>query len=166
MANKYRCENGCCMLEISPYVPNPFYKTAKKRRKAGVFIYDPNTKKVLIVQSRGKLWGSPKGTLEIGESDRACAIREVKEETGLTVDPINFHKASIINNKAIYYYLEMPCCDVHVQSHVCNNDANGIGWINIDCLEKCVKSGNIKLNKHFIKMIDRFLGKKIDDQKE
>lgn len=159
MSNKYRCENGCCTLEINPYVPNSLHKTIRKRKKAGVFIYDPETDKVLLVQSRGQLWGPPKGTLEIGESDRMCAIREVKEETGLNINYKDFSKATIINNRAIYYYLEQPACEVHVQDHIYNNDANGIGWIKIDCLDKCVRNGNIILSKHCIKVFQKFKNK-------
>ena len=154
--SKYRCENGCCMLEINPYNPNPFQRTVRKGKKAGVFIYDPDTDKVLLVQSRGQLWGPPKGTREKNESDRVCAVREVKEETGLDVDEKKFSKAVIINNRAIYYYLEHPYCDVHVQDHVYNNDANGIGWIKMDCLEKCVRNGNIVLSKHSARVFQRF----------
>lgn len=157
--SKYRCENGCCMLEIKNYTANPSYNSSRKRRKAGVFIYDPNTDKVLLVQSRGQLWGPPKGTLEIGESDRICAVREVKEETGLSVNEKNFSRAAIIHNRAIYYYLEHPVCDVTVQDHIHNNDANGIGWIKLECLEKCVRNGNIVLSKHCIKVFQRFKNK-------
>ena len=156
---KYKCENGCCMIKISPYTHNLFQKTVHSHNKAGVFIYDPNTDKVLIVQSRGQLWGPPKGTLEIGETDRVCAIREVKEETGLDISDKDFTRAITINNRATYYYLERPECEVQVQDHIHNNDVNGIGWIKLDCLEKCVQNGNIVLSKHCIKVFQKFMNK-------
>jgi len=147
-------------LEIKPYTQYSTYqRTVCNRKKAGVFIYDPETDKVLLVQSRGQLWGPPKGTLEIGESDRMCAVREVKEETGLDVNHEDFSKAAIINNRAIYYYLELPSREIHVQDHVYNNDANGIGWIKIDCLENCVRNGNIVLSRHCSKVFEKFKNK-------
>ena len=39
---------------------------------------------VLLINERGNFWGFPKGTIEQGEDARSAAIREIKEETGLT----------------------------------------------------------------------------------
>ena len=59
------CSNNCCSLKIEPYV-NKFNKFNNKqkfnKKKAGVMLYDSEKQKVLIVQSRGRLWGLPKGT--------------------------------------------------------------------------------------------------------
>jgi len=134
------------------------YKHDNKRRyKAGVFIYDPVKKKVLLVQSRGHLWGPPKGTMNDSESVEECAIREVKEETGLDVDPRNFTNFVSIKNRATYYYMEMEQCPVEAQVHIPGNDANGIGWINIDCLDELIGSDNISINQHCRHIIQKFL---------
>lgn len=148
--DKIICPNGCCTIKIKPYKQQNkiYYKIPTRRRKAGVFIYDPNTDKVLLIQSRGNLWGAPKGTLHYGETERKCAIREVKEETGLDISYDDFTKATKIHNNSIYFYLEMNECDVTVQDHIYDNDANGIGWIKINCLEKFIENGNININKH------------------
>ena len=37
--------------------------------------------------------------------------------------------------------------DVNVQPSI-DNDANGIGWINLDCLASLITNGNITVNKH------------------
>lgn len=144
------CPNGCCKMKVKPYtVPKDSYqKNRRYRRKAGVFIYDPNNDKVLLVQSRGNLWGAPKGTLQYGEDDRQCAVREVKEETGLMISENDFSRATKICNMAIYFYLEMNECEVNIQDNTFDNDANGIGWIKPDCLNQLVENGNITLNKH------------------
>lgn len=146
----FKCPDGCCTLKIKHYITpnNLFDENRRHRRKAGVFIYDPKNDKVLIVQSRGHLWGLPKGTLKYGESERLCAVREVKEETGLNVSEDDFTKAVKIHNIAIYFYLEMDECNVCVQDDVFNNDANGVGWIKPHCLYKCVNNGNISLSQH------------------
>ena len=144
------CPNGCCKIKVKPYTTPKFSfeKVHRRRKKAGVFIYDPKTDKVLLIQSRGNFWGPPKGTLQFGESERQCAIREVKEETGLNISDDDFTKAAKIRNCSIYFYMEMDECDVTVQDHIPGNDANGIGWIKPDCLEKCIENGNIQVNQH------------------
>ena len=82
----FLCVDGCCKIQIKEYKHQFLYSKNKiNKKKAGVFIYDPNTNKVLIVQSRGNLWGAPKGTLEYGETNIECAIIEVEEETGLII---------------------------------------------------------------------------------
>jgi len=40
----------------------------------------------LVIQSLGGLWGFPKGHLEEGETIEQAALREVKEETNLTIN--------------------------------------------------------------------------------
>lgn len=86
----YQCNNKCCNYKVMPYTKNfPIqYQKNKdiKIRKAGSFIYNNNSKKVLLVQSRGQMWGSPKGSLKDFEEPLECAIREVKEETGIDLD--------------------------------------------------------------------------------
>ena len=53
----------------------------KKIIAAGGLVSNENDELLLIFR-RGK-WDLPKGKLDEGESIEACAIREVKEETGL-----------------------------------------------------------------------------------
>jgi len=146
----FKCPEGCCEIKISNYIKKKhsenFFK--KGNKKAGVFIYDPKKNKVLLVQSRGNLWGIPKGTLEYGETERICAIREVKEETGLEISEGSFIKSVKIYNNAEYFYIHLDECEVKVQKHIIGNDANGIGWIKPSCLEKFIKNGNISVNKH------------------
>lgn len=152
----YLCNNECCRLQIDKYVKLQINTYYKKRKKAGVFIYDPNSKKILLVQSRGNLWGPPKGGVNQNETERNCAVREVKEETGLDIEMNDFTKAIKIKNKAIYFYLEKPECEVNIQKEL-GNDANGIGWIKTDCLYNSVEKGEINLSKHCYIVLKRFL---------
>ena len=154
----YSCLDNCCTIQIEQYNPVFHHRHDNKRRyKAGVFICDPTTRKILLVQSRGRLWGPPKGTMDDDESVEDCAIREVKEETGLDVEPKNFTDFVSIKNRATYYYMEMSQCPVKVQDHIPGNDANGIGWINIDCLDKLIKNGDVNITQHCRHIIQKFL---------
>ena len=157
----YFCKNKCCKIYIKPYKhPDNFNISYKSNyRKAGVFIFDPIQNRVLLVQSRGHLFGPPKGTLNIDEPDHIGAIREVKEETGIDVYFEDFQKSINIRNRAIYYYLEIPVCKIKVQDTIKDNDANGITWIKLDCLEQEIIDGNIVLNHHakivFLKLLNK-----------
>lgn len=164
MLRTYLCDKGCCSIKIKIISPQTFRRRRRGNcNKSGVFIYDPKEDRVLLVQSRGHLWGPPKGTLEIenDETDIECAIREVMEETGLTVRVEDFSRATKIRNKAIYYYTERDSCDICVQEHdnTEKNDANGITWIKLDCLEKCILDGKIVLNHHCKLLFKRFLNR-------
>ena len=146
----YKCSNGCCSIKIMNYHRPNEYHLKIRRKKAGIFVYDPDKDSVLLVQSRGFLWGCPKGSINKEESEKECAIRETKEESGLDIDSSEFIKAVKVKNKALYYYVERKQKDVTVQKHVDDekNDANGITWIKIKCLEEEVKKGRIGLNQH------------------
>jgi hypothetical protein len=155
----FLCRDGCCKIQIKEYKQQLLDSKNKiNKKKAGVFIYDPITNKVLIVQSRGNLWGAPKGTIEYGETNIECAIREVEEETGLIIYQKMLNESFIICNQATYFYLEMNECDVKVQDNCLQNDVNGIGWIKLECLRKCIKLGNISINQHFRVLLIKLLG--------
>ena len=50
------------------------------KRQAGLLVNDNDD--LLFIYRRGK-WDLPKGKIDPGESPEICAVREVKEETGL-----------------------------------------------------------------------------------
>jgi 8-oxo-dGTP pyrophosphatase MutT (NUDIX family) len=169
MARVYSCKKGCCTIQELARV----IAYSKKRRgncpKAGVFIYDPEEKRVLLVQSRGQLWGVPKGTLEVDKFENVteCAVREVKEETGITIDSSQFLYSVRIKNRAVYFYAELAYFPVSIQESIESiestgntdeNDANGITWIKLDCLNDFIDEGNIILSHHCRVLFLKILG--------
>lgn len=163
IVNTYHCDDGCCKIYIQHSDKKSYIKPDRNYKKAGVFIYDPEQDKILLVQSRGNLFGPPKGSLNFGESNTDCAVREVKEETGIDINSNNFLKAFHIKNRATYFYVEMKANDIFVQNQILSNnqtnDANGITWIKMSCLEKAVQSGNISLNNYAKIGFIHFFGK-------
>ena len=149
MMSAFPCHNGCCMIQREPYVKKVHDSVIRRRMmKAGAFMDDPIEDRVLLVQSRGRLWGCPKGTSNVDESIVHCAIREVKEETGLDIEEKDFKRVIKVQNKAVYYYIERPVCDVQIQNTVPDNDANGICWIKPTCLENGIRNGDISVSQH------------------
>lgn len=72
-------------------------------RSAGTMVYRVrnNKKEFLIVQGRrGKVWEFPKGNIEKGESPKDAAIRETREEAGLSVKILEGFKHDIHYNPA------------------------------------------------------------------
>ena len=55
------------------------------RPSVSAVIFDRRRRLLLQQRSDGGQWGLPGGSVEIGESVREAAIREVREETGLRV---------------------------------------------------------------------------------
>lgn len=56
-------------------------------KSCGAIIF--NEGKVLVVKQTSGFYGFPKGHVEIGETEKETAIREVKEETGLDIKIIS-----------------------------------------------------------------------------
>ena len=79
------------------------------------------------------------------------------EETGLTIAPSDFINTYHVNNKGTYFHVKMNECEVQVQTEILDNDANGIGWINLNCLHDLINKNVITLNKHTIILLQKFL---------
>ena len=156
-----QCTDKCCNLLCKNFEGvvderRDFLKY--KKMKGGGILYDIDTNRVLIVQSRAKLWGFPKGTIENNEEIEDCAMREIKEETGINVSIDKNTKFLSENNKrCIYYILFHKVCNVFLQNGDINNDATGIGWVDIKCLRKMLNNNIIRFNKQSLLIFNKFL---------
>lgn len=79
------------------------------RRKSG------NLEFLLIKNRRGGNWGFPKGHIERGENEFETALREVREETGLSVSLLEgfrslseYHPRGRIFKQVVFFLAEMP----------------------------------------------------------
>jgi 8-oxo-dGTP pyrophosphatase MutT (NUDIX family) len=86
------------------------------RRRCG------NTEFLLIQNKNGGNWGFPKGHVEVGETERETAMREVREETGLEISPMDgfrivseYHPRGRIIKKVIFFLAEMNGEEVTIQ---------------------------------------------------
>lgn len=60
-----------------------FFKQFNKLKTAGGLVYHPASQKYLWIKRLG-YWDLPKGKIEQGESSKEAAIREIREECGLS----------------------------------------------------------------------------------
>ncbi len=128
-----------------------------KQKKAGIVYYNKSLHKILIIQSRGNLWGIPKGTCKFGETIKDCAIREFNEETGIKIEPVEIENCKTVLIGTCTYFCFETNLDYNFDNftksnNIENNDVSGIGFINVNCLIK----SNLKLNLHLRKILDRF----------
>jgi ADP-ribose pyrophosphatase YjhB (NUDIX family) len=143
-----KCLGGCCNILTYEY---DYSKDSTVilddvRNKAGVVIYNQDEDSILIVQSRGNLWGIPKGTMEHTEQALECAVREVFEETGLDVSNCKIKNTFIIDQSTYYMIEYQP-----VYSQITlprNTDVNSVTWIKVKCMNKMINKGLIRLTKH------------------
>lgn len=157
----FTCPNNCCLIMVAneaPYTYKSGDKYYSSHQKAGAFIYDKQTESVLLVQSRGVFWGVPKGGLEKNETFPECAVREVKEETGVDICPTDFLYTTKIQQRSMYYYVEKSALSCQCKLNLDRvNDANGITWIKVKCLKEMVDKNMLILNYQSKVLFHRFL---------
>jgi ADP-ribose pyrophosphatase YjhB (NUDIX family) len=162
MQETIKCSNQCCTLQIEPYIEKQKDHIRKGNcKKSGICLFDPESEKILLVMSKGNLWGIPKGSLEMDkfESYEEGALRELEEETGIFMNKEELFFNTNVTPNALYFYSEMKEIEVKVQN-MDNNDANGIGWIKLKCLEDLIKKEIISLNYHTKIILRNFFGRK------
>lgn len=126
------------------------------KRGAGVFIYDPITDAILLVQSWGRKWGPPKGHCDSdAEPYEACALRELLEETGFSTEQDKFQKCTRVYRYKIYFS-ELDQ-ETHNVFKNLDKEITGIQWYPRTELMQLILTRRIKMNIVGIISFERFL---------
>ena len=153
---RMQCACKTCNFQVTPYTAPPHIKTASGQhgmRKAGALLYDQATRRICLVQSRGNLWGCPKGSLLESEEFVEGAKREVEEETGIQLQDADLHTPLWISPTVVYYYVERSYRDGGELQYLTGNDANGLVWIKMTCLRDLLREDKIRITSHTRKAI-------------
>ena len=80
-------DKTCCEKMVTWPATRKWQDNGERRRKrAGIILTHETTGKVLLVQNFGNKWSFPKGGIESGETAREAARRELREETGISLE--------------------------------------------------------------------------------
>jgi 8-oxo-dGTP pyrophosphatase MutT (NUDIX family) len=153
------CLRKCCFLrQINNSEKKEFENTNEKYIKedskdvvcAGVCVICPNG--ILVNQSHHLFWGLPKGLCETDECLIDCAVRELKEETGLHLDKKDLHshvfsfRYSNLNRKIIiFFYITKKEIELCNSTNVFN-DSTGYGFIKPLCFLELCYNGKLEIN--------------------
>ena len=144
-----KCVGGCCSMFSTEYnAENQEKSWIVGNPKAGALLFDETNNAVLLVQSRGNLWGISKGSLERGETPIDGAIREVMEETGIDISTCDFSKSVVLYNLSTYFFIPHATCEVSIKDEVVGNDVTAVAWLRIPCLKILINNNDIRLTKH------------------
>lgn len=131
-------------------------------------VTDEHGRIVLVHRKDNGLWALPGGGMELGESIEDCAIREVKEETGLDIQITGL--VGIYTNP--HHVIEYTDGEVRQQFSLCyrttliggqlayDGESTDIGWIEphkIETLEMH-PSMRLRINHYFEKRDTPYLG--------
>mmetsp|Transcript_32187 Transcript_32187/g.63865 ORF Transcript_32187/g.63865 Transcript_32187/m.63865 type:complete len:533 (+) Transcript_32187:46-1644(+) len=104
-----------------------------------IMLNPPMTKAVLVCDYNGKSWTFPRGKINENESEFACALREVQEETGF--DPTPFcreedHLLSFIDGKQIKLFVACSVPESTAFTILTRKEISEVAFHPLDALPK------------------------------
>lgn len=111
-------------------VPAP---QTKDVRAAGVVVFGPRRRILVVHRPRYDDWSFPKGKLDLGEHAVAAAVREAAEETGLHVRltrPLTDQRYPVVAGmKTVHYWTGRAVGDDDVGGYLVNEEIDDVRWV-------------------------------------
>lgn len=102
---------------------------------------DDYPRKFLLVRGvKAGKWGFPKGHLKDGELAQACALRELKEETGLVLAPYSFQGTRKLF-AGEYFCYKVQECELYPED---TREINAVGWFTMEEMESLETNADVK----------------------
>jgi 8-oxo-dGTP pyrophosphatase MutT (NUDIX family) len=135
-----------------------------EERSAGAVVYnegEPEGRRFLLLLNGGR-WDFPKGNVEEGETELQTALREVKEETGLTQISVipgfrrlieyNYRKdGRNVHKQVVYLLAKTRNREVKISF-----EHQGFGWFSY---EEAVERASYENSKATLLAAEKFIGK-------
>ncbi|MGH2707462.1 MAG: NUDIX domain-containing protein [Actinomycetota bacterium] len=141
------------------HIDNPNAPPANSLVPAASAIVCDDDKILLLRRSDNSLWTIPGGAMEIGETIRQTVTREVREETGLDVEPISIvgvysdpgHVVEFSNGEVRQQFSICFVCRIIGGSPSPGPEATKVGFFAHEDIERLPMADSIRLRiRHFL----------------
>ena len=122
----------------------------KKEKSCGaiVFYLKDNKEQILLIKhSNSGHWSFPKGHVEAGETEVETAVREIKEETGVSVnidtrfrEVVTYSPKKDVIKDVVYFFATSQNYETEKQE----SEVSEVRWVDIDKALGCVSYKNDK----------------------
>jgi len=103
---------------------------------AGVVVFGRGATVLLVHRPKYDDWSFPKGKLDAGERAPVAAVREVGEETGLTVrlgPPLGSQRYPVRDGmKSVHYWSGRVVGDPDVSGYQPNDEIDDVAWVDVE----------------------------------
>ena len=110
-----------------------------KTHRCGCIVQDSRDGKVLVVfQKSSGMWGFPKGSMKFVESFWQCAIRELREETGIESWQLTNYTRQVTHDRHHFFcFVERTKPPIQIQD---SEEIGELRWVSMYELQSLKKS--------------------------
>lgn len=126
---------------MTMYFPKAFSHYKPRSKKISGVILITNSNKILLVKGRKRnKWSFPKGHIQGSETVHQCALRECYEETGITLNDLEYSFYKKLNS-GVYFIYRIPDeldYTVYDKKEICD-----IAWLSIPSMMNLITNTDV-----------------------